>query len=1208
MTRHDASAAGLSVDAAVELDRVCDAFESAWRNRCRPRIETAVAALAGDVRAAAVRELIELDVYYRRRAGEHPVPADYAGRFPALDPVWLDRVTRSDAPADATVTAAGDPTAHFDPGILVDSFGDYALLGVIAQGAMGVIYKARQVSLDRIVALKMIRAGEFATPSAIRRFKLEAVAAAHLHHPHIVPIYEVGENRGRQYYTMRLVEGGSLADHMADIAVAGAATRGEARSRQSAVAVLVAAVARAVHYAHQRSILHRDLKPANVLIDPVGQPLVADFGLARHTNADSTITATGAILGTPSYMAPEQARGSAEITTQADVWGLGAILYELLTSLPPFKGRDWFDTLAKVKDDDPPRPHTICPFVDHDMETVCLKCLEKDPTKRYASAVALAEDLDRWRASEPILARRAGPAERAVKWLRRNPAGAGLIGATLVAAAALVWGFVSLSYNSRLNDSKQIIEDANISLGEAKQDLEHANAKLSGLNVELKVANEKLDSALNRVTQEKNEANRLKGVAEKQERRSLEHYYLAQFRAADQLAANGRLKLASELLDKQNIDAPNTHSLVGIERVFLGLGATREVESGSLRQGPLTAKDRRTAWQPWNESPLPKCAGISSSGEWAVVIGPRGDLRVANLVTDQIIPIDNFPGFDAEAIGKWAVIAGRYVFAQFDKPRPNILFVWDRNTGKLVQQFQFNTNSMAHWAVSSNGRWAITQSKNQIDRIWNVDLGKTAYGSEDFPTDASRDFDVNGNPDLGTGVGLLAISCDGRRIICGNRDTPAWLLGNDKPERCQYPSPAERLNWRVATFAPDGLTFAVINNDKVEIRESFHGSLVHSLGQHIGATNIRYSEEGLRIVSWSPNGQVKLWGVNGWEYTSFTPDRTPVFGVTAVGSQFIIVTRGMNNTFTMTISDQFGSESTVIPLPVSPTNVTISPDGKWVCANVGGLTAWKLPGGKESRKLGAGSQYERPIFCPDGKYIAIGRKIIDFETGVTKNDFGTSSYACAFQPLGNLVSFSRDGVQVYDRSDKPLPNQPKFGGQWIAAVAYSPDGRFLAVGDGYSKALAVYDSFSAKLVWEARKNVSRVWGVAWSRDGKYLASGGGEYQTSGVGEVKLWEASTGRLISDFKGHSECVWCVAFSPDGRRLISGSGKYNQIRRPNTEPMDRYGEMIIWDLSTGTQVLSRRFPNQTIYGMDFSENGQRFAIGMTREIRVWDLRRSD
>jgi serine/threonine-protein kinase len=269
--------------------------------------------------------------------------------------------------------------------------GDYELLGEIARGGMGVVYRARQRSLNRLVALKVIRDGARARPDDAQRFRTEAEAVANLDHPNIVPIHEVGDHSGCSFFIMKLVEGGSLADWLKEW---GADSRGAAQ--------LVAVVARAVQHAHDRGILHRDLKPSNILIDDRGQPLVADFGLARRVAGDSDLTQTGAVLGTPSYMAPEQATGrKGAITTATDIHGLGAILYALLTGKPPFRGETPLETLEHVREHAPEPPSTIHRAVDRDLETICLKCLEKDPRKRYGSALAVAEDLERWLAGEP---------------------------------------------------------------------------------------------------------------------------------------------------------------------------------------------------------------------------------------------------------------------------------------------------------------------------------------------------------------------------------------------------------------------------------------------------------------------------------------------------------------------------------------------------------------------------------------------------------------------------------------------------------------------------------------------------------------------------------------------------------------------------------------------------------------------------------------
>ena len=356
----------------------------------------------------------------------------------------------------ATLTVSTTETAEFPPGARIRYFGDYELLAVIARGGMGVVYRARQISLDREVALKMIRSGEFAGSAESRRFRKEVEAVAALDHPHIVPIYEIGENAGRAYYTMRLLEGGNLAVAVARFSVVEDSSRLEARTRQVAIARLIAAIARAVHHAHQRGVLHRDLKPSNVLLDGQGEPHVVDFGLARRIGSTSSLTAAGAVLGTPSYMAPEQARGGCDVTTQVDVYGLGAILYELLTGRPPFKGVDPLDTITQVREREVSRPNALNPAIDSDLETICLKCLSKDAAQRYGSADALADDLERWQNREPILARRTGHMERARKWTQRNPAIAALLSLTTLLLVVIASGGLGLSLqlHSALNESE----------------------------------------------------------------------------------------------------------------------------------------------------------------------------------------------------------------------------------------------------------------------------------------------------------------------------------------------------------------------------------------------------------------------------------------------------------------------------------------------------------------------------------------------------------------------------------------------------------------------------------------------------------------------------------------------------------------------------------------------------------------------------------
>jgi serine/threonine-protein kinase len=370
----------LPLAAEREIDAACLRFEAAWQAGQRPRIEDYLGQTREPTRSALLAELLRLDLEYRRRNGETPAEQEYASRLEG-EPGEVLRQAFAAAPAGVLPQVPG-----------------YKVLAELGRGGMGVVYRAWQVKAGRLVALKMVLAGEMASPGERDRFATEARAAAGLNHPNIVTIYEVAEHAGRQYFTMELVGGGSLAEQVA---------RGPLPSRRAAEVVL--AVARAVHYAHQHKVIHRDLKPANILLDEAGQPHVTDFGLAKRLDAQATRTRTGTVIGTPGYLAPEQAAARGDEPTPAtDVYGLGAVLYALLTGRPPFQAETLLDTLTQVMLQPPAPPRLLNPNIDRDVETICLKCLEKAPGDRYASAEQVAEELGRYLRGEPIEARPPG--------------------------------------------------------------------------------------------------------------------------------------------------------------------------------------------------------------------------------------------------------------------------------------------------------------------------------------------------------------------------------------------------------------------------------------------------------------------------------------------------------------------------------------------------------------------------------------------------------------------------------------------------------------------------------------------------------------------------------------------------------------------------------------------------------------------------------
>jgi eukaryotic-like serine/threonine-protein kinase len=468
-----------------EFEDVIRRFEDAWRGRARPEILAYLPTVAG--RTRLLTELVHVDLEYRLRAGESARVEEYLARYPELNDdraVMLGLIAaehefrrrrepglalseilqrfpqyRAELPgqiARAMIDGRDAPLRPTDQRAEgLPEVAGYEVLGLLGRGGMGVVYRARQLGLDRTVALKMISTGFQAGPKDLARFRAEAAALARLQHPNIVQIYDVGEAANRPYFVFEFVAGGSLAQYL----------QGTPQPVRPA-AKLVDTLARAVHAAHASGVIHRDLKPANILLrderegargesrdlSPLAPrlasliPKITDFGLAKCTSGDGEApdlrgpTVTGDLMGTPNYMAPEQAMVSRQpVGPAADVYALGAILYELLTGRPPFTGETPLATVLQVLNNEPVPVTSLQPNVPRDLETICLKCLRKEPRQRYGSALELAEDLQRFLQDEPIRARPVGAVEKLWRWVRRHPAPAGLLAAGLLApAVALV--------------------------------------------------------------------------------------------------------------------------------------------------------------------------------------------------------------------------------------------------------------------------------------------------------------------------------------------------------------------------------------------------------------------------------------------------------------------------------------------------------------------------------------------------------------------------------------------------------------------------------------------------------------------------------------------------------------------------------------------------------------------------------------------------
>lgn len=444
-----------------KIDEICDAFEASWKTGDVPHIADFLDRVVDSQRKTLVRELVVLDVEYRHRSGQRVLPNDYAmfgadvvqvvkDSFPrhpdhstdheAIKATVLAQQPGIESPFLTTQAASAEPPSvdSIDGAVL----GDYVILDEIARGGMGVVYKARHHKLDRIVALKMILAGRHAGDEEVERFQTEARAAARLDHSGIVPVYEIGEYNDQHFFTMGFVEGQSLSDKVRDTTLS-----------PRLAAQITRQIAQAVAHAHDHGVIHRDLKPSNVLMDVNEQPKVTDFGLARTVEQDVGLTQTGAVMGTPSYMAPEQAAGlNHEIGPLSDVYALGGILYRLLTGRPPFQASTVLETLRQVSETQPVSPQSLNSEVDGDLETLCLKCLEKASGERPASAAFIAEELERYLDGVPILSRKPSRLERVQKWCVRNRAESAVIvmAIMIITLGGVLFATTALPHVSRL--------------------------------------------------------------------------------------------------------------------------------------------------------------------------------------------------------------------------------------------------------------------------------------------------------------------------------------------------------------------------------------------------------------------------------------------------------------------------------------------------------------------------------------------------------------------------------------------------------------------------------------------------------------------------------------------------------------------------------------------------------------------------------------
>jgi len=1015
-------------------------------------------------------------------------------------------------------------------------FGDYEIIRELARGGMGVVFQARQLSLNRPVALKMILAGQLANETDILRFYLEAEAAANLDHPGIVPIYEVGQHEDQHYFSMGFVEGESLSQRLAD---------GPLPSRHAAA--LLFKVAEAIEYAHGHGVVHRDLKPGNILLDQSGNPRVTDFGLAKKVQGGSDLTGSGQIMGTPSYMPPEQAGSNrGEVGPAADVYALGATLYCMVTGRPPFQAATAMDTVIQVISDDPVPPRRLNPAVEPDLNTICLKCLEKVPSRRYGSAAALGEDLRRYLDGEPILARPVTAWERLGKWVRRRPAIASLAAAAILAT---VLGMVGVLWQWRRAEK---------SYAEAETQRRQAERNYTEAEIQRRIAQDKTREATEK--------------AELLERQN--YINLVALAQRENLANN--VGYAERLLDRC---PPH---LRGWEWRFVNRSNHRELFSVGTRPRPHLV---RAVFNP--DADRVACCGGNDvwiyelasgrvlhhlkghdKGVGAVAWSPDGT-TIASGGMDKTIRLWDPKTGEAMAVlrghGSWIfglafsrdshwLLAAAGAWPNQPSKGPEIK-LWDcRERREIRSYLGTKGNSATSVAFSPDGRTIVAGDSLWAAHLWDVETGQKL-----------RDFEgVHQMP-----VDNVAFRTDGRMLATVSQDGTAavWDVATGTSLRILR----GHTGWvSGVAFSPDGRRLATGSWDStIRFWDPETGRENGLLRGHHGAVAaLQFDRAGARLLSSGEDGVAKVWdpelvvdppvldGHRGWAFSAAFQQ----------GGR-IAATGGWGVIHFWDPATGRLLRSILGPHPREVMVLAYSPDGKSLASagKEGTIKIWDAETDASRLEIKAhnGDLYAL-AYNPDGTELASAGfdgmvRFWDPATGVPRRVFKAHDkgvVSLAFSPSGRRLATVglSDNAKVWDLEsgaevlalDVATSGWEPFGN----AVAFSPDGRHLAVPRADQR-VALFDARDGRLIRDLAGHTADVNVVAFSPDGRRLATAGDDRT------IRLWDPETGEEMFNLRGHLGGATWITWSADGRRILTTS-------------TDRTGR--IWDAGPSTNEVIR------------------------------------